>query len=70
MLSLKLVNLKLLKTTKRVTMDRENNNMTYSDKLKNDEKILRIAMLNAYKLIIGKITYEDLLDKEDQFQGY
>tara|TARA_B100001123_G_C15343442_1_gene1036000 strand:+ start:1740 stop:2081 length:342 start_codon:yes stop_codon:yes gene_type:complete len=48
-------------------MDREgNNNMTYADKLEHDQKILRIAMINAYNLILGKITYEDLLDRDDQ----
>tara|TARA_R100000458_G_C8257153_1_gene233119 strand:- start:695 stop:1006 length:312 start_codon:yes stop_codon:yes gene_type:complete len=36
-----------------------------TDNIEKDQKILRIAMINAYKLITGQMRYEDLLDKND-----
>lgn len=65
MLSLKPATLNSLKTIKRSIMDREDNK-TYAEKLENDQKILRIAMINAYRLITNKITYEDLINRDDQ----
>jgi len=42
---------------------------SYGDKLLQDEKILHEAMINGYMLVVGKLTYEELIETESDDGG-
>jgi len=42
---------------------------SYSEKLLEDERVLHEAMINGYMLVVGKLTYEELLDADSDDGG-
>lgn len=49
-------------------MAKENREKSYSEKLLEEERVLHEAMINGYNLVVGKLTYEQLLDA-DSYDG-
>ena len=50
-------------------MAKENKEQSYSDKLLEEERVLHEAMVNGYMLVVGKLTYEQLLDGDGHDGG-
>ena len=50
-------------------MARENNEKSFGEKLLEEERVLHEAMINGYMLVVGKLTYEQLLDEDSNDGG-
>ncbi len=50
-------------------MAKENKEQSYTEKLLEEERVLHEAMTNGYNLVIGKLTYEQLLDSDGHDGG-